>query len=190
VFFTSKDENLTKSHIRYLEGRLIELARNAQRAEVKNSQGSKSRLPESDTKDMEYFIEKMLQLLPVLGVEVFVPITTSTGTTNKQNVLICKIKNITAEGYLTPNGMVVKKGSQAVLTERKCTENYPLSLIMRNQMREEDVLIEKSNHLFFKRDYEFTSPSAAARVIHGGPANGLTAWKTKEGKTLKEIESE
>ena len=36
VFFTSKDENLTKAHIRYLEGRLIELARHATRSMIKN----------------------------------------------------------------------------------------------------------------------------------------------------------
>jgi len=40
----------------------------------------------------------------------------------------------------------------------------------------------------FNQDAEFASPSAAA-VIHGGHANGLTAWKNKDGKTLKEIES-
>jgi len=33
AFFTSKDENLTKAHIRYLEGRLIEQAKQAGRAE-------------------------------------------------------------------------------------------------------------------------------------------------------------
>ena len=33
------------------------------------------------------------------------------------------------------------------------------------------------------------SPSAAATVIHGGRANGLTAWKNKSGKTLKQLES-
>jgi hypothetical protein len=32
VFFVSKDENLTKAHIRYLEGRLIEQARSTGRA--------------------------------------------------------------------------------------------------------------------------------------------------------------
>jgi len=44
-------------------------------------------------------------------------------------------------------------------------------------------------YLVFTRDEEFSSPSAAAAVVHGGHANGLTAWKNKEGKTLKEIES-
>jgi hypothetical protein len=45
------------------------------------------------------------------------------------------------------------------------------------------------NHLVFTQDEEFSSPSAAAAVVHGGHANGLTAWKNKEGKTLTEIES-
>ena len=74
VYFTSKDENLTKSHIRYLEGRLIELAKLAGRASLTNSQATTSKLPESDRADMEIFLEKIEQLLPALGVEVLVPI--------------------------------------------------------------------------------------------------------------------
>ena len=60
AFFTSKDENLTKAHIRYLEGRLIGQAREAGRAEVKNTQSSGARLPESDREDMEIFLEKFI----------------------------------------------------------------------------------------------------------------------------------
>ena len=40
----------------------------------------------------------------------------------------------------------------------------------------------------FAKDTEFDSPSAAAAVIHGGGANGLTAWKDANGKSLKELE--
>ena len=47
----------------------------------------------------------------------------------------------------------------------------------------------KSDYLLFTQDIEFSSPSAAAAVIHGGHANGLTAWKNKDGKTLKDLES-
>jgi hypothetical protein len=39
------------------------------------------------------------------------------------------------------------------------------------------------------KDVEFSNPSAAAAVIHGGNANGLTAWKNKKGKTLKQLET-
>ena len=44
----SKDENLTKAHVRYLEGRLIEQAKSAGRALVMNGQSNGSKLPESD----------------------------------------------------------------------------------------------------------------------------------------------
>ena len=40
VYFLSKDENLTKAHIRYLEEKLIEKARSAGRALVTNGQTS------------------------------------------------------------------------------------------------------------------------------------------------------
>ena len=68
-FFTSKDENLTKAHIRYLEGRILDQAKHAARAIIQNGQSSGGRLPESDREDMEIFLEKIHQLLPVLGVE-------------------------------------------------------------------------------------------------------------------------
>lgn len=36
----------------------------------------------------------------------------------------------------------------------------------------------------------FNSPSYAAAFVIGGHANGLTEWKTEDGKTLKNIEQE
>lgn len=189
VFFVSKDENLTKAHIRYLEGRLIEIAKLAERAVLLNSQGSGSKLPESDREDMEVFLGKMQQVLPALGVEVFVPTVSNVESESKHTLLICKIKNITATGYLTPNGIVVLSGSQAVLNERASAKNYPGVLAQRNSLIEEKQLVQQGNFLSFKKDAEFSSPSAAAAVIHGGSANGLIAWKTQDGKTLKELES-
>lgn len=189
VFFISKDENLTKAHIRYLEGRLIEQARQAGRAEVKNSQGSGARLPESDREDMEIFLEKIHQLLPVLGVEVLVPTTLNAAGVAELETLSCEIKGLKAVGHLTPNGIVVLAGSQAVLKERPSSQKYPWPLNMRQKLKDEGSLTVKTDHLLFTQDVEFSSPSAAAAVIHGGHANGLTAWKNKDGKTLKELES-
>ena len=60
---------------------------------------------------------------------------------------------------------------------------------MRQRLKDEGVLSASENHLVFTHDEEFSSPSAAAAVVHGGHANGLIAWKNKDGKTLKEIES-
>lgn len=189
AFFTSKDENLTKAHIRYLEGRLIEQAKQAGRADVKNNQGSGSRLPESDREDMEIFLEKVHQLLPALGVEVLVPMAVFATAMTERETLTCEIKGLKAIGHLTPNGMVVLSGSQAVLNERPSSQKYPWPVNMRQRLRDEGALSVQTDCLEFMKNVEFTSPSAAAAVIHGGHANGLTAWKNKSGKTLKELES-
>lgn len=189
VFFTSKDENLTKAHIRYLEGRLIEQTKEAARAEIKNGQSSGARLPESDREDMEIFLDKIHQLLPVLGIEVLVPTTANAKTAAEIELLSCEIKGLKASGRLTPNGIVVFAGSHAVLNERASSQKYPWPLNMRQKLKDEGVLSVETGHLVFTRDVEFSSPSAAASVIHGGHANGLIAWKNINGKTLKELES-
>jgi hypothetical protein len=190
VFFVSKDENLTKAHIRYLEGRLIDLAEQAGRALIKNGQGSGARLPESDCADMEIFLEKIQQLLPVLGVEVLVPTRVPETEKTELNLLSCEIKGLRATGHLTPNGIVVLASSQAVLKERPSSKKWPWAHNMRKELIDEGVLIIEEDHLLFRRDTEFSSPSAAAAVICGGHTNGLIAWKDKDGRTLKELESE
>ncbi len=191
IYFISKDETLTKSHIRYLEGKLIEQARQANRALVTNSQTSGAKLPESDREDMEVFLEKIYQLLPVLGVELLVTVTGQAKATTDadREMLYCEIKGLKARGYLTPNGFLVLKGSQAVLNERASSQKYPWPHNMRQRLIDEEVFSLSENCLVFTRDVEFSSPSAAASVVHGGHANGLIQWKNKEGKTLKEIES-
>lgn len=189
IYFISKDENLTKAHIRYLEGKLIEQARQANRALVMNGQGSGAKLPESDREDMEVFLEKVHQLLPVLGVELLVKATGKATTDTEKKMLYCEIKGLQATGRLTPNGFIVLKGSQAVLKERASSHKYPWSLNMRKRLKDEGILSVSGDHLVFTRDEEFSSPSAAAAVVHGGHANGLIAWKNKDGKTLKEIEA-
>ncbi len=66
VAFVSKDENLTKGHIRYLEAELIRRAKDADRAVLGNLQSSNARLPESDKAEMNGFLKRVLQLLPIL----------------------------------------------------------------------------------------------------------------------------
>ena len=189
IIFISKDETLTKSHIRYLEGRLIELLEMANRSVVKNAKQSGSKLPESDREDMEIFLEKMIQLLPALGVEDFIPQISSPSTKSEHELLICEIHKIKASGRLTPNGIVVLKNSQAVLEERASVQQYPWIHNYRKRLVEEGTLIAENGFLRFVKDAEFASPSAAAAVVVGGTANGRTAWRNEAGRTLKELEA-
>jgi hypothetical protein len=148
AFYISKDENLTKAHIRYLEGRLIELAKNAGRAELKNNQSSGAKLPESDREDMGIFLEKTLQLLPVLGVDLLVPKTQKAAGSAEIETLYCEIKGLMAKGHLTPNGIVVLAGSQVVLNERPSSQKYRWAANMRQGLRNDGAIIEQTDHFF------------------------------------------
>lgn len=189
AFFITKDENLTKAHIRYIEGRLIELAKSANRSVVINNQSSGAKLPKSDREDMEVFLEKMQQVLPVLGIEAFVQTTSKPASEAEKEMLTCKIKNVIAFGYLTPNGIVVLAKSEAVLDERESAKKWPSVMVQRNRLIEEGGLVQNVDKYVFVKDTEFSSPSSAAAVIHGGSANGLTAWVNANGKSLKDLQN-
>jgi len=181
--FVSKDENLTKAHIRYLEGVLIERATNIGSAVLINAASSGAMLPESDAAEMDTYLEKCLQLLPILGVPIFNQAFDS--ASDSEELLYCKIKGLIATGKRTASGFVVFAGSQAVL------ENRPSAKRMgekRDELVEKGILIEKDRHLEFTKDVEFGSPSTAGSMVRGGNTNGLIHWRNSKGVQLKVIE--
>jgi hypothetical protein len=187
IMFVSKDENLTKAHVRYLESRLLTEATQAGRFTLEQNQAGGSKLPESDRADMEVFLSRIQQLLPVLGSDLLIPIAQASAKPPPGGVLFCRIKGAEARGQRTADGFVVFRDSTAVLEERPSTESYPYVVAQRKQLIADGTLVQKNGLLVFTKDVEFSSPSAAAVVIHGGSANGLTAWKTADGTSLKQL---
>lgn len=183
IAFVSKDENLTKAHIRYLEGEFIALGLEVGKGLIQNSQSSGSRLPEADKAEMDIFKHKALQLLPILGTSLFSK--SATESLKKEDRLICKIKGLAAYGNRTESGFIVYKGSQAVLQHRKASVRHRKR---REMLAERGVLVEQNGNYVFSKNYEFTSPSLASSAICGGSTNGLSKWKNTQGKTLKELE--
>lgn len=181
--FVSKDENLTKAHIRYLEGKFIEIALDIGSSVVINSASSGAKLPESDAAEMDVFFLKCLQLLPVLGVSDFNKL--SEDNISEKDLLYCRIKGLIATGKRTANGFVVFSGSQAVLEHRESAKTIKTK---REQLIARGLLEQKDDHLVFTKDLEFGSPSTAGGVVRGGSTNGLTNWKDSNGRELKEIE--
>lgn len=181
--FVSKDENLTKAHIRYIEGKLITTALENTSSLVINAASSGAKLPESDAAEMDIFLQKTLQLLPVLGITDFNKSVEAPA--KEEDILFCKIKGLVAKGKRTSGGFTVYAGSQAVLEHRPSAvrmKKKRVDLVTKGQLQTE------KNHLLFTKDVEFGSPSTAAAVVRGGASNGLTAWKNSEGVILREIE--
>lgn len=194
IFFISKDELLTKTQIKYLESRLVQLANEAKTAEIEN--GNYPSLPtlhEADISDMEYYLEQIKLILPVMGFQFLISSTViSEQKSNETNPLeihelyFIKTKSFQATMIETDQGYIVKKGSEAKKTLSNSTTDTYRNL--RRKLIETNVLIDKNDHLVFAEDTVFNSPSAAANMVLGRNANGFTEWVNKSGLTFKDIQ--
>lgn len=184
IAFTSKDENLNKAHVQFIESRLIMLAGQAKRCVLDNSNTpTLPSLSEADSADAEGFISEMTFCFPVLGVNVF----TSFSTVQKNaKILSIVAKGIEASGMESTDGFLVRAGSSAVRSEVPSCHAYIREL--RSALISNGVLKATLNGYVFAQDYVFASPSTAAGVVQGRSANGRVDWKTKEGKTLRDIQ--
>jgi hypothetical protein len=184
IVFTSKDENLNKAHVQYLEARLVALAAQAKRCVLDN--GNAPTLPsmsEGDAADAEGFLAEMLLCFPVLGLGVF---STATAAQAPGRALYLRAKGVEAQGLETAEGFVVRAGSAAVKGEVPSCVAYLKEL--RAALLENGVLKASGDGYTFTQDYVFASPSTAAGVVLGRSSNGRVEWKTKDGRTLKQLQ--
>jgi hypothetical protein len=184
IAFTSKDENLNKAHVQYLEARLIALAAEAKRCVLEN--GNVPALPsmsEADAADAEGFLAEMLLCFPVLGLGVFSKVTPAQA---QGRTLYLRAKGIEARGLDTAEGLVVRAGSAAVKTEVPSCHAYLKEL--RAALVGNGALKPSRDVYTFTQDYVFASPSTAAGVVLGRSSNGRVEWKTEDGRTLKQLQ--
>ena len=188
IVFISKDDNLNKAHIKYLENRLHDMAIVARRYKVENSLvPTQSSLSESDQAEMEEFIENVKLLVNTLGHKVF-DVKRESKSKEKQDVFILKAnRGADAQGEPNTDGFLVLKGSKA--SNSTVASMAPGFFKLRQKLLIDGVLVENGDSLEFSEDYIFSSPSTAAAILLGRNANGLIEWKLKSGLTLKKFES-
>ncbi|MBF0281574.1 MAG: GIY-YIG nuclease family protein [Zetaproteobacteria bacterium] len=202
VIFTSKDENLTKAHIKHLESALVGLSKIADRYELENGNTPpESSLPRADRDAMEEFIENVRMVLGTLGYSVLEPILKSkalsqiTEEPNKSSEsnnilsnLFFKVSNFSAQGAVTDEGFVLKKGSQL---SKSNSESMPGKLsTIKAKLLADGVLKDEGSHLVASEDILFNSSSYAAAIVAGTSRSGPQSWKTDSGITIKKIEDD
>lgn len=194
IFFISKDELLTKTHIKYLESRLIQLAIEAKTAEIEN--GNSPNLPtlhEADISDMEYFLDQIKLILPIMGFKFLISSTVKQSVINEETVqsdiyetFFIKTRTFNASMTETDQGYIVLKGSEAkMILSDSCTETYKN---LRRKLIETKILIANKDKLVFIEDTIFNSPSAASNMILGRNSNGHTNWMNRKGQTFKQVQ--
>lgn len=184
IVFTSKDENLNKAYVRHLEARLIEIARMAKRSRLTNIQPSPAtRLSEADLADAEGFLQNMLLLYPVLGVDAFELPRVREAEVTDRPLLHLKGPDCKATGRDLPEGFVVYAGALARATTVPSIHAYMAA--HRERLRADGVLESAGSSLRLTQDFMFSSPSLAAAVFLGRNANGRVEWQDEDGISLK-----
>ncbi|MBE7640979.1 DUF4357 domain-containing protein [Salegentibacter sp. BLCTC] len=191
LVFVSKDENLNKAHIKYLESRLHEIAIKVNRYDIDNGNyPTRSIISESDKAEMEEFLENIKLLVNALGFKIFEELRKDQTFEEeiKSTFYINAARGADAKGQMTNEGFVVLRNSEIATTT---TNSFPENLIkLRLSLIDDNIINKINNKLIFKEDYLFSSPSAAAAVVMGRSANGLTEWKLNDGRILKSVESD
>jgi hypothetical protein len=191
VVFISKDENLNKAHIKYLESRLFEIATITARYELQNSNTpTRSSISESDQSELEEFIEYIKMLINTMGFKVFEPFIKDSlvASVNSENLYIKSTKGANACGKRVADGFVIFKGT--IITNDIVPSLSKGFKALRDELIENKLINEVNGKLEFMSDYLFSSPSSAAAVVLGRNANGLMEWKDNQGKELKAIEAQ
>ncbi|MFQ9431974.1 MAG: GIY-YIG nuclease family protein [Ruminococcus bicirculans (ex Wegman et al. 2014)] len=185
VVFIGRD--LNKALIRYLENRFVEIARTSKRYLVLTKNTYRNTvMKESQVAVMEEFVDNVKILINALGYKVLEPfaqVDSSTATVDDELLFITS-GSVNATGKVTAEGFVVFAG--ATVNEKMSVKS--LSAGMQKQ-RQKLFDSPKVNDLVTTEDILFSSSSAAADFILGYSVSGPRTWKTKDGKSLKEIES-
>lgn len=188
---TSKDQNLTKAHAKYLESQLIRSVSQSGLCKLENGTAHDYvNLPESDQADMAFFMEQLRTILPVLGFDY---LRSSVTEVKEQNMIPTRVtetpiftfaiptKGIKAQAKEIEGQFVVLAGSSARARWEGAAGGY--ESLYEQLCASETLIKSESGQRTFAVHTVFSSPSAAAAVVAGRSANGRKSWVV-EGKAL------
>lgn len=194
VVFTTSDNSFGPTEISYLENRFCNLANDAKRYSVKNSNDPTSgHVTEEKESELEEFLDYAKIVMGTFGHKLFEPLAEKATVSRvdesaeSEDLLLFLKRKIRKSGRVieakckqTNEGFVVLKGSHIETID---SESIPPRI---KESRQKAKIDEQG---VLQEDILFNSPSYAAAFVVGGHVNGLTEWKTEGGVSLKEIEN-
>jgi hypothetical protein len=190
IAFVSSDDSLTKAHVKYLESRCVQLAYEVKHFGYILKNGKESlpaSLPRADIPVMEEFLSNANLLLATVGYPILHKLESKMDTNKDNPLFFCQSKDLKAKGTarMTNEGFILYKGSTISVNQSKSISERNEKII--TKLLSEEIIKETDSGYMFERDYNFTSPSAAADLIVGYSVNGWDIWKTQDGKTLDAV---
>ena len=179
LIFVSKDADITKVDVQYLEHKAITEAKKSNTFTLnENKQVPKvPNLPEYQRDTMDEFFEDIKFLASFIGCNIF-EITKP----KEEHIFYTKGRGCNAKGFYSSSGFTVLKGS--VIAEES-TPSFHWKEKREKLLSE--YTTKKGLALIVTSDIAFSSPSTAAMFCLGRSANGWDEWKDKEYRTLDVI---
>lgn len=187
VVFISQDEHFNKAHIKYLESRFYEIAKEVDRYKVMNAKPpTKSSIAIDEQAEMEDFIDNARVITLALGYKVFEALLhkniDETVGSGEQFFYITNRNGVSAKGINTAEGFVVCKGSVIKVTA-KAKSMRPKTVKLREQYLADGTIVDGK----FTRDTLFESPSAASDFVLGNNTSGPREWKNEKGQSMRDV---
>lgn len=184
---TSKEQRLTRAHVKDLQRQLLGLARHANRCELVNStELDYEPLSEADSSDMMFFLEHIYAVLPALRYDFLATIAESPASAdaepdraNESPLFTLEIQEhkLLARAKLVNDRFVVLKGSQALHPTSDTVGDQQLH----DQLVEDRVLLpDGENLLRFSKDHVFSNHGVAASLICGHRVDESIVWRANE----------
>ncbi|MBD5452807.1 MAG: GIY-YIG nuclease family protein [Lachnospiraceae bacterium] len=186
IVFVSKDNNLNKAHIKYLEHHLYIMVKEAKKCElINNAVPTESSISEMDRAEMDEFIDNMRLVLGVLGHKIL-DFSVNNKKDEKTPLFTLQDRSgVRATSRPISEGFAVLKGSKIAM---EVAPSLSKSVLDKRQSLIDKGVIDEN--FTFTEDWSFSSPSLAAAIIVGYSINGRLAWKDKRGVPFKDVESE
>ncbi len=186
IAFISKDTNLNKAKIKYLENEFYLIAKECQRYSIDNANvPTKSSVSEAEQAELQEFIYNAKILVNALGHKAFEKYSENqTKSSDKEIKFVLSAGTGKAYGIPTSDGFVLLKGSSI---HKNAADSLTNGIKKKVEQSRNNGEI-KNNIL--QSDKLFSSSSAAAAFAAGYSISGPQQWKTEDGKTLKSFETQ
>ena len=179
LIFVSKDVDMTKVDVQYLEHKAIAEAKKANIFILSdNKQIPKApHLPEHQQDSMNEFFEDVKFLASFIGCNIF-----EISQPKSEHLFYTKGRGCNAEGFYSSDGFTVLKGSVMAKT------TVP-SFNWKDKRKKmiQDYTTDDNGTLVLTSDKTFSSPSTAADFCIGSSNNGWLVWKDKDENTLDSV---
>lgn len=194
VLITTAADELNKAHVKFLESRLVEVARAAKVSPLENGNTPpRPSLSEANIANMEEFLDTLLMALPAIGISIFasakrpdVDMGTGAKPQPKEFILTAPKYGVRAKSVVDDGEFIVLKDSLAQgkwIGQGSSGSGYAA---LHAELLLKGVLTPIGDLAKFSVNYAFSSPSAAAAIVLGRSANGRTEWLLEsDGRSFK-----